>query len=84
VVASAAAHEGLSAVPGRDLLVADGPAATLQAVSEVLEGRYATLGAAGRAYVQRNHDWACTLAALGQPEAGRNTGTRVPAAVEAA
>jgi sugar transferase (PEP-CTERM/EpsH1 system associated) len=64
VVATAAAFEGVHAEPGRDLLVADGPAATIAAVAAVLDGAHPGLGAAGRAAVIAGHDWAATLRRL--------------------
>jgi sugar transferase (PEP-CTERM/EpsH1 system associated) len=64
VVASPQAFEGVRAVPGRDLLVADGAAATAAALREVLGGRHPGLGAAGRAAVAAGHDWNATLKRL--------------------
>jgi sugar transferase (PEP-CTERM/EpsH1 system associated) len=64
VVASPQAFEGVRATPGRDLLVADGATETIRCVREVLEGKHAGLGAAGRAAVAREHDWKATLRAL--------------------
>jgi sugar transferase (PEP-CTERM/EpsH1 system associated) len=64
VIASPEAHEGVRAVAGRDLLVADGGEATASAVRQVLAGRTPGLGAAARAAVLANHDWKATLARL--------------------
>jgi sugar transferase (PEP-CTERM/EpsH1 system associated) len=64
VVASPEAHEGVRAVAGRDLLVADGADATATAVTEVLAGGMPGLGAAARAAVLARHDWKATLARL--------------------
>jgi sugar transferase (PEP-CTERM/EpsH1 system associated) len=64
VIASPEAHEGVRAVAGRDLLVADGAEATASAVMQVLAGEAPGLGAAGRAAVMANHDWKATLARL--------------------
>ncbi len=64
VIASSPAAEGIRATPGRDLLVADGAAATAQAISEVLCGQHKGLGAAGRLAMERCHDWAVTLRRL--------------------
>jgi sugar transferase (PEP-CTERM/EpsH1 system associated) len=64
VVASPQAFEGVRAVPGRDLLVADGATETAARVREVMEGRHPGLGAAGRAAVAAGHDWSATLRAL--------------------
>ena len=64
VVASPEAHEGVRAVAGRDLLVADGAAAMAAAVTRVLAGGTRDLGAAARAAVLARHDWKATLARL--------------------
>jgi glycosyltransferase involved in cell wall biosynthesis len=66
VVASPAAFEGISAVAGRDLLVAAGPNAFSRAVVTLLRDpaareRYA---AAGRACVETNHNWSRLLQRL--------------------
>lgn len=64
VVASPEAFEGVRAVAGRDLLVAEGAAQTAERVAEVLEGAHPALGRAGRAAVMAGHDWAATLRRL--------------------
>ena len=64
VVASPQAFEGVRATPGRDLLVADGPAATIDAILSVLEGHHAALGAAARACMEHGYAWSATLAPL--------------------
>jgi sugar transferase (PEP-CTERM/EpsH1 system associated) len=64
VVATTAAFEGVKAVPGRDLLVADGAEAFAAAVARVLDGGMPGIGAAGRAAMLAGHDWAATLAPL--------------------
>jgi sugar transferase (PEP-CTERM/EpsH1 system associated) len=73
VVATEGAFLGLQAVPGRDLLVADGAEPFAEAVAAVLEGRHPGLGAAGRAAAIAGHDWAAALrrldALLGDREA---------------
>jgi sugar transferase (PEP-CTERM/EpsH1 system associated) len=66
VVASPAAFEGISAVAGHDLLVADGPKAFSRAVVTLLRDpaareRYA---AAGRTCVETNHNWSRLLQRL--------------------
>lgn len=66
VVASPAAYQGLDAVAGRDLLVAEDPEAFANAIVALLRDpsareRYA---AAGRACVERNHDWERSLRRL--------------------
>ncbi|WP_439576649.1 TIGR03087 family PEP-CTERM/XrtA system glycosyltransferase [Elioraea sp.] len=64
VVATPAAFEGVRAVPGQDLLVAEGAAATAAAVASVLDGAHPRLGTAARAAVRAAHDWAATLRRL--------------------
>jgi len=64
VVASSQAFEGVRAVPGRDLLVADGAAATAARIGAVLDGAHPGLGAAARAAVAAGHDWSATLRRL--------------------
>jgi glycosyltransferase involved in cell wall biosynthesis len=59
VVCSVAGAAGLSAQPGRDFLVADGTAAFAAEVSRLLgdAGLRASLGQAGRHYVETHHRW---------------------------
>ena len=66
VVASPAAFEGIDAVPGRDLLVADGARAEADAVLALLADppRAARMGAAARARVEERYGWGARLAAL--------------------
>jgi sugar transferase (PEP-CTERM/EpsH1 system associated) len=64
VVASPQAFEGVHAEPGRDLLVAEGAAATAGLVGDVLDGRHPHLGEAARAAIERGHVWETTLAPL--------------------
>ena len=64
VVASAEAFEGVRARPGRDLLVADGAAATAAALREVLDGLHPDLGANARRAVERHYAWPAQLARL--------------------
>jgi sugar transferase (PEP-CTERM/EpsH1 system associated) len=64
VVASAQAFEGVRAVPGRDLLVADDADSMAQAIIEIIDGRHPGLGAAGRALIQQSYTWGVTLARL--------------------
>lgn len=64
VVASSQAFEGIRAVAGRDLLVADGAEATARKVAAVLDGECPGLGAAGRAAMERGYAWEATLARL--------------------
>jgi glycosyltransferase involved in cell wall biosynthesis len=63
-VATSAAFEGIRAEPGRDLLVADGVAATVRCVLEVLDGRHPGIGAAGRALIEARYSWQSGLARL--------------------
>lgn len=65
-VATPAAARGIDAEAGRDLLVADGDAAFIDAVAGLLEDpdRGAALGGAGRARVVARYDWGQALAAL--------------------
>ncbi len=70
VVATPQAFEGVHALPGRDLLVADGAAATAAAVRAVLAGAHPGMGGAARAAVMAGHDWNGTLAVLDRVMAG--------------
>lgn len=65
-VATPAAARGIDAENGRDLLVADGDAAFIDAVVGLLEDRDRgeALGAAGRARVVERYDWDRALAPL--------------------
>jgi sugar transferase (PEP-CTERM/EpsH1 system associated) len=64
VVASSAAFEGVHAVPGRDILVADGLEHTVSMVKDVLQGAYPDIGASARKAMLRGHDWSATLGRL--------------------
>lgn len=64
VVASSPAFEGVHAVAGRDLLVADDPVAMAAAITAVLRGAHPGLGPAGRAAVAAGHDWTVALRRL--------------------
>lgn len=66
VVASAPAFEGIDAVPGDHLLVADGADGQAAAVLRLLRapGEARALGEAARAHVRRRYDWATTLGPL--------------------
>ena len=59
VIASPQAVAALSIDPGRELIVADSAEDFARAVLSVLDDKAAqrSLGEAGRAYVERNHDW---------------------------
>ena len=66
VVASAAALEGIEAEPDRDLVVADGAEATVEAIRRLLADREAAqaLGRRARACVERGYSWEQRLAPL--------------------
>jgi glycosyltransferase involved in cell wall biosynthesis len=59
VVATGRAVAALTASPGRDVIVAEGPLAFADAVLGLLENpaRQREVGSAGRAYVESNHRW---------------------------
>ncbi len=65
-VTTPVALEGLAAVPGRDLLVADGDADFAAAVCRLLDSPEVRLdlAKAGRSYVERHHAWAAALAPM--------------------
>ena len=79
VVATAAANEGIGAVPGRDLVIADTAEAFADAVIALLadSARAVALGSAGRAFVTASWTWeahfysleAAFLAAMQQEKA---------------
>lgn len=65
VVTTPGALEGINAVHGRDVLVGETPGELAEAVLSVLEGRSMDgLGAAARAFVVANHEWATNLQKL--------------------
>jgi len=66
VVTTPLALEGLGAVPGRDLLVAETAQQQADAVLALLDApeRADELAAAGRRYVERSHDWGVLLEPL--------------------
>ena len=64
VLVSPQALEGLRAQPGRDLLVADEPAAMAERAGEILDGAHGGLGTAARAAVERSYPWDVTLRGL--------------------
>jgi glycosyltransferase involved in cell wall biosynthesis len=82
VVATAAAHGGLSATPGRDVLVAETPAGFAEQVCRLLNSPAARqqLGQAGRRFVELHHQWAASarqIAALYQRAIQSRTGRDV-------
>lgn len=66
VVASPGAYEGIDAVPGRDLLVADGPQAQCSAVLTLFEEpeQAEAMGKAARARMVERYSWDAQLAPL--------------------
>jgi len=66
VAASSQAVSALGAVPGRDVLVADEPHEIAAAALKLLENPplNSQIGANGRAYVERHHDWNSIAAQL--------------------
>jgi glycosyltransferase involved in cell wall biosynthesis len=66
VAASSQAVSALGAVPGRDVLVADEPQEIAAAALKLLENPplNSQIGANGRAYVERHHDWNSIAAQL--------------------
>jgi glycosyltransferase involved in cell wall biosynthesis len=59
MVATSAANEGIGAVPGRDLLITDEPAAFAQALLDLLAdpAHAARLGTAARAFIEAGWTW---------------------------
>jgi glycosyltransferase involved in cell wall biosynthesis len=66
VVSSPSAAEGIDAVVDRDLIVADGPQATAEALAALYADPPlgAALGKAGRARMVARYSWDATLAPL--------------------
>ena len=64
VMASPGAYEGVRAQPGTELLVADGAAAFVRCIGEVLDGAHPALGAAARAAMERGYAWPAVLGKL--------------------
>lgn len=66
VIASPAAFEGIEAEPGRDLVVADGAAATTDAIGALLDapGRAAAIGGAARRRMVEAYRWDARFAPL--------------------
>jgi glycosyltransferase involved in cell wall biosynthesis len=58
VVVTSKGLEGIAAVPGRDLLVADEPAAYARAIVAVLSGCAKNQGPAARRLVEAHYGWA--------------------------
>jgi sugar transferase (PEP-CTERM/EpsH1 system associated) len=69
VVVSPQALEGIDAVPGSELVLAQDAGGFVDAVSTLLAGQdsaAAAIGAAARAKVQRNYSWSSNLACIGE------------------
>jgi sugar transferase (PEP-CTERM/EpsH1 system associated) len=64
VVATPAACEGLSAIPGRDLVVAESPEQFHEAVCSVLTGKTADMGTMARRLIVNDYEWSKNLAVL--------------------
>jgi sugar transferase (PEP-CTERM/EpsH1 system associated) len=69
VVVSPQALEGIDAVPGSELVLAEDAGAFVDAVTALLAGQdsaAAAIGAAARAKVQRSYSWSSNLACIGE------------------
>jgi sugar transferase (PEP-CTERM/EpsH1 system associated) len=69
VVVSPQALEGIDAVPGSELVLAEDASAFVDAVTALLAGQdsaAAAIGAAARAKVQRSYSWSSNLACIGE------------------
>ena len=64
VVASPHAFEGINAVSGRELIVADAPADYADALVNLLETPHPTMGQAARASVERHYSWPAHLSQI--------------------
>jgi sugar transferase (PEP-CTERM/EpsH1 system associated) len=66
VVVSPQALEGIDAEPGTELVLADGAAAFVEAVSNLLSRQANAMGRAARAKVERQYSWPSNLACIGE------------------
>jgi sugar transferase (PEP-CTERM/EpsH1 system associated) len=66
VVVSPQALEGIDAVPGTELVLADGADAFVEAVSGLLSRQQNPMGRAARAKVERQYSWPSNLACIGE------------------
>jgi polysaccharide biosynthesis protein PslH len=82
VIASPQAFDGVRAVAGRDLLVADGAAAMAACITAVLAGRHPDLPAAARRAMESGYPWEATLAGLGSLFEDTPAPAAVPACME--
>jgi len=64
VIASPQAFEGVRAIAGRDLLVADGAEALVAAIGAVIEGGSPDMGQAARTVMENNYAWESVLGAM--------------------
>jgi polysaccharide biosynthesis protein PslH len=64
VVATPEAFQGVRAEPGNDILLASGVSETVKRITEVFDGRHATMGASARRAVETSHRWSVTLRPL--------------------
>ncbi|HEX4081213.1 MAG TPA: TIGR03087 family PEP-CTERM/XrtA system glycosyltransferase [Rhizomicrobium sp.] len=64
VILTPAALEGLSAIPGREVLMASNPSEFADRVSEALSGLCSEIGFAARKRVERDHSWQQNLKVL--------------------
>jgi sugar transferase (PEP-CTERM/EpsH1 system associated) len=64
VVLTPAALEGLSAIPGREVVIASNPSEFADRVLEALSGRCSEIGFAARRRVERDHCWSRNLKVL--------------------
>jgi sugar transferase (PEP-CTERM/EpsH1 system associated) len=64
VIASMEAFEGVQAVPGRDVLLANGVEEMAQMIVEVIRGQHPNMGEAARRAVEASHQWSMTLRPL--------------------
>jgi sugar transferase (PEP-CTERM/EpsH1 system associated) len=66
VVVSPQALEGIDAVPGTELVLADGADAFVTAVTDLLARQENPMGRAARAKVERQYSWPSNLACIGE------------------
>ena len=66
VVVSPQALEGIDAKPGTELVLADGAAAFVEAISNLLSRQADAMGRAARAKVERQYSWPSNLACIGE------------------
>jgi sugar transferase (PEP-CTERM/EpsH1 system associated) len=66
VVVSPQALEGIDAEPGTELVLADGAAGFVAAVTQLLSAQECHIGKAARAKVERQYSWPSNLACIGE------------------